>query len=115
MSVPRSTDRANEILEILGLAKISVDRGEPHIGDRIESGKRRHHPLADLLRRNLGLTGGLELTNEAADHAFDALRSEARRVGKECVSTGRSRWSRYHEKKKKTTTKPHTTSYNPKH
>src|SRR3546814_19082491 len=28
-------------------------------------------------------------------------RSEERRVGKECVSTGRSRWSPYHEKKKK--------------
>src|SRR3546814_15995962 len=25
-----------------------------------------------------------------------AKRSEERRVGKECVSTGRSRWSRYH-------------------
>src|SRR3546814_14181242 len=28
-------------------------------------------------------------------------RSEERRVGKECVSTCRSRWSTYHEKKKK--------------
>src|SRR3546814_17415418 len=28
-------------------------------------------------------------------------RSEARRVGKECVSTCRSRWSTYHYKKKK--------------
>src|SRR3546814_15277974 len=28
-------------------------------------------------------------------------RSEERRVGKECVSTGRSRWSPYHKKKKK--------------
>src|SRR3546814_20587984 len=28
-------------------------------------------------------------------------RSEERRVGKECVSTGRSRWSQYHSKKKK--------------
>src|SRR3546814_18541303 len=27
-------------------------------------------------------------------------RSEESRVGKECVSTCRSRWSRYHEKKK---------------
>src|SRR3546814_13099490 len=27
-------------------------------------------------------------------------RSEARRVGKECVSTCKSRWSRYHSKKK---------------
>src|SRR3546814_17365320 len=30
--------------------------------------------------------------------------SEERRVGKECVSTCRSRWSPYHEKKKKITT-----------
>src|SRR3546814_11629239 len=29
------------------------------------------------------------------------LRSEERRVGKECVSTCRSRWSPYHKKKKK--------------
>src|SRR3546814_13230998 len=32
--------------------------------------------------------------------AFDFARSEERRVGKECVSTCRSRWSRYHYKKK---------------
>src|SRR3546814_12996095 len=30
-------------------------------------------------------------------------RSEERRVGKECVSTCRSRWSPYHEKKKHNT------------
>src|SRR3546814_20905325 len=35
--------------------------------------------------------------------AADA-RSEERRVGKECVSTCRSRWSPYHEKKKTYTT-----------
>src|SRR3546814_13469355 len=29
-----------------------------------------------------------------------ARRPEERRVGKECVSTGRVRWSRYHSKKK---------------
>src|SRR3546814_13971470 len=29
------------------------------------------------------------------------IRSEERRVGKECASTCRSRWSPYHEKKKK--------------
>src|SRR3546814_14233902 len=33
-------------------------------------------------------------------HRFKT-RSEERRVGKECVSTCRSRWSPYHEKKKK--------------
>src|SRR3546814_20544594 len=31
------------------------------------------------------------------------VRSEERRVGKECVSTCRSRWSPYHEKKKNNT------------
>src|SRR3546814_14143883 len=30
---------------------------------------------------------------------LSASRSEERRVGKECVSTGRSRWSPYHSKK----------------
>src|SRR3546814_11332401 len=34
-------------------------------------------------------------------HAIADLRSEERRVGKECVSTCRSRWSPYHSKKKK--------------
>src|SRR3546814_15683990 len=34
-------------------------------------------------------------------------RSEERRVGKECVSTCRSRWSPYHYKKNKTTQHPH--------
>src|SRR3546814_20504245 len=33
------------------------------------------------------------------------LRSEERRVGKECVSTCRSRWSPYHSKQKQRTTK----------
>src|SRR3546814_9962810 len=33
-------------------------------------------------------------------HIQIAIRSEERRVGKECVSTCRSRWSPYHSKKK---------------
>src|SRR3546814_16991083 len=36
--------------------------------------------------------------------ALAFLRSEERRVGKECVSTFRSRWSPYHSKKKKNLT-----------
>src|SRR3546814_19910434 len=40
--------------------------------------------------------------------AFGCLgRSEERRVGKECVSTCRSRWSRYHYKKTKYRKHPH--------
>src|SRR3546814_6195918 len=37
----------------------------------------------------------------AAWPVADEPRSEERRVGKECVSTCRSRWSPYHSKKKK--------------
>src|SRR3546814_6244203 len=45
---------------------------------------------AELLLRSLGrqLAAALDI--------IDAERSEERRVGKECVSTCRSRWSPYH-------------------
>src|SRR3546814_13004011 len=39
----------------------------------------------------------------AASARANAGRSEERRVGKECVSTCRSRWSAYHYKKNKNT------------
>src|SRR3546814_19899147 len=42
------------------------------------------------------LVGFAAETQKIAEHAQAKLRSEARRVGKECVSTCRSRWSPYH-------------------
>src|SRR3546814_12074174 len=42
-------------------------------------------------------------------------RSEERRVGKECVSTCRSRWSPYHSKTKKTTVKTYRVDSNNEH
>src|SRR3546814_21109744 len=51
--------------------------------------------VPDLEHRFVG-----EKRVEAADRVG---RSEARRVGKECVSTCRSRWSPYHSKKKHAT------------
>src|SRR3546814_12320804 len=41
-----------------------------------------------------------EVAGIARSGATVAIRSEERRVGKECVSTCRSRWSPYHYKKK---------------
>src|SRR3546814_21079097 len=71
-----------------------------------------HLPLGDLpagdsevvaLRFQLGLLGPCQLVilncafSTQTDVSWtDALRSEERRVGKECVSTCRSRWSPYH-------------------
>src|SRR3546814_2703089 len=44
-----------------------------------------------------GLSGGGDLVKEAGlARGVDIGRSEERRVGKECVSTCRSRWSPYH-------------------
>src|SRR3546814_2050802 len=45
-------------------------------------------------RRYLGRSLVLFLDHILERHAF--VRSEERRVGKECVSTCRSRWSQYH-------------------
>src|SRR3546814_14238788 len=42
------------------------------------------------------LSGSLSGTFQAAQAAIKAARSEGRRVGKECVSTCKSRWSPYH-------------------
>src|SRR3546814_15651648 len=42
----------------------------------------------------------------------EGLRSEERRVGKECVSTGRSRWSPCHYKKKEDISEGETVSKN---
>src|SRR3546814_12012767 len=50
--------------------------------------------------QGLYLTEALQLMLAHGDHrilhALAAARSEERRVGKECVSTCRSRWSPYH-------------------
>src|SRR3546814_13993834 len=52
-------------------------------------------------------TGGIKNDPRSANSGGPLTpRSEERRVGKECVSTCRSRWSPYHKKKKQTKTKP---------
>src|SRR3546814_4643652 len=58
----------------------STGLGEPVTSDVMENNVRR---LADSLERSHSLLDEIE-------------RSEERRVGKECVSTCRSRWSPYH-------------------
>src|SRR3546814_19910882 len=58
----------------------------------------------------LGMAPGIEATHDRLESlgrrggVGAPERSEERRVGKECVSTCRSRWSPYHYKKKNNTT-----------
>src|SRR3546814_18219493 len=81
-----------------------ADEGDTRRGDRLWLGG--EEMLAVLLR--CLFRADLELREEVAGAAVAAQqvaeqvghrhqpRSEARRVGKECVSTCRSRWSPYH-------------------
>src|SRR3546814_17702287 len=61
-----------------------------------------HLPLWNPLRAG-GVAGLVDPVHAELTPAFliFAIRSEERRVGKECVSTCRSRWSPYHYKKKR--------------
>src|SRR3546814_14433258 len=57
--------------------------------------------LAPLHRQLMDLEGGLYVKKPVYIAPSNILdRSEERRVGKECVSTCRTEWSTYHEKKK---------------
>src|SRR3546814_5532792 len=61
----------------------------------------RHHQgwllhRLDQLGRRVGLARAGGAQQHLVAHAGSHARSEERRVGKECVSTCRSRWSLYH-------------------
>src|SRR3546814_12091585 len=81
-------DVGTELLARFGVEKV------------IEAGARRDRPVIATLGTNL--QGAFELgavQHRLAGAAFGPQtfrRSEERRVGKECVSTCRSRWSPYH-------------------
>src|SRR3546814_18822396 len=69
--------------------------------DLIEIADRTHVGAGDELGVGLQRRSDLARTRCRRFPAFRCLRSEERRVGTECVSTCRSRWSPYHSKKKK--------------
>src|SRR3546814_20957554 len=56
----------------------------------------------DPSRRHNEIIAGRFDAGSEMDGFFSKLRSEERRVGKECVSTCRYRWSPYHSKKEYT-------------
>src|SRR3546814_15804365 len=72
------------------------------------NGPRRHHiipyspfPIPGLFSPAHLVAGELHNRREAVNARKESKhRSEERRVGKECVSTCRSRWAPYHSKKK---------------
>src|SRR3546814_17959764 len=95
-----SSDVCSSDLELLRLAEITVEHHA--VADEAEAVARNDTDLLDALRDFHAGQQGLRRRLAAAD------RSEERRVGKECVSTCRSRWSPCHSKKKQQTYKSQT-------
>src|SRR3546814_12574401 len=89
------------------LAVHGVQRASDHQGavEEEESGRLpRLPPVPDLIQRGSIAAGqikaGVGHRNRRIGHARVEARSAARRVGKECVSTCRSRWSPFPSNKK---------------
>src|SRR3546814_19536858 len=115
MDVEEARNRLSEMIETLSTAAAPSEVS--FLKARVRHTSREPYPL-DLMRT----AAGLQLFFLRAQHhnaligdtievavslsmptgeAREARRSEERRVGKECVSTCRSRWWQYHKKKKK--------------
>ena len=63
-----------EILEILCLSEIPIDRGKTHETDLIQVFQILHDHLPDRFCRDLTLAGCFQLALNAVDNAFDPLR-----------------------------------------
>src|SRR3546814_10520845 len=89
----RISDWSSDVcLPIFG---VQIDHGLHRNGDILPIGAQNAWPYGAIVAGKvvwpyLGHYGPVERTGSRA------LRSEERRVGKECVSTCRSRWSPYH-------------------
>src|SRR3546814_20608039 len=85
----------------LGLRDPEV--GQLHLARVRQQDVRRRDVAMDQLERiavEVALAMRVRERGEHLARDVDSGRSEERRVGKECVSTCRSRWSPYHEKTK---------------
>src|SRR3546814_19718592 len=68
-------------------------------GVQLDVGETRDYPYADAFSHVVGYVGAVSDTEIGDDPLLELpgfRRSEERRVGKECVSQCRSRWSPYH-------------------
>src|SRR3546814_14654894 len=94
----------------------SCGRWQSHLTSEADVEDKRNHehgdrtPTRRATKPKPGVTGLCEMANSVEANTVRAIqngcafllanpfsrRSEERRVGKECVSTCRSRWSRYH-------------------
>src|SRR3546814_20713517 len=89
-----SSDLSIGVIDDLDMSFVN---GHP-VGNSFGWSEERHYGVPAALLR----AGRNEILVVASNSwGAGGFRSEERRVGKECVSTCRSRWSPYHEKKNK--------------
>src|SRR3546814_16510082 len=106
VGIASNAERAEHLIAITDPDVITLDIKMPDMDglqllDRIMARKRR--PV--IMLSSLTVLGGrvqAECMTRGADACFNKSRSDERRVGKECVSKCRSRWTLYHYKKNKT-------------
>ena len=61
-------------IEIAGLAKIAIDRGEAYISDAVERAKTFHDEFADPATCNFAVALTLKLAHDSIHHPLDAIR-----------------------------------------
>src|SRR3546814_12232395 len=96
--LPASTqvDAPHLFVETQDVVDYAAPQNFSRSGDRIIVETRAKGDKAGPVSALLKLGGGRGLSLAPEPGAVPAARSEERRVGKECVSTCRSRWSPYH-------------------
>src|SRR3546814_14234433 len=94
----RGRERGVACDEIDRPAIVRIDQAEiPEFAALVSVGNTRRGQAQHGLGERVDGTGGGDRRHEAGEFADeDVVRSEERRVGKECVSTCRSRWAPYH-------------------
>src|SRR3546814_13148486 len=93
--------------DLCGQARLRLDqrRAQRHLGCIMsENAPDSLIPYDEIVQEALRAVVGRVLGEIESTGGELPGRSEARRVGKECVSTCRSRWSPFHEKKHKIST-----------
>src|SRR3546814_11527529 len=99
------TPTANKLYQLVRKGSMSApaDALTKFWGDLREKSRTRieHPDLPEVLKSVAGELMATLWTNAQAAAKASLARSEERRVGKECVSTCRSRWPQDHKKKKK--------------
>src|SRR3546814_21076637 len=98
----RSSDWSSDVCSSdLETTSVDLIEGRPDDADaRVRHSFARERASTGVFSFDLSLQAHGLIADFLKEQDFDR-RSEERRVGKECVSTGRSRWSPYHETTKK--------------